>query len=331
MVIDWQHHFCPPEILAMRGQEMAPADTPIYRGKGQVTSHFKPELYDIDTQLRFMDGARIDMAVLSMAGNITFEESRIINDAFARLMKEHPDRFACLAGCLPGRGKESLAELDRAIRGLGLKGVSIDYQTEGKDLDDDALWPFYERVAALGVPLFVHIAGTREGFEGLQSTKYNLWTSLGTMVIDQTATVRMILSGVLHRYPDLKLVIAHLGGGVGAITERFTLYMRLWGEKIWTELGGKPAFDPPYEKSFERLLGTIYFDMAGYEGGMNAVKSALLSFSPERLLFGTDYPFNFAHEPAKVRDYVRNIKGLGLPSEATEAMLWKNAARLLGL
>jgi aminocarboxymuconate-semialdehyde decarboxylase len=331
MVIDWQHHYCPPEILTMRGKEMLPAGTAIYNDKGQVASHFMPGLYDIDAQLRFMDAAGIDMAVISMAGGVTFDESRVINDAFAKVMKDYPDRFVCLASCLPSRGEKSIAELDRAVLGLGLKGVSIDYQTDGHDLDSDALLPFYGRIAALKVPLFVHIAGTRQGFEGLMSTKYNLWTTLGTMVVDQSATVRMILSGVLSTFPDLRLVIAHLGGGIAAIRERFSLYLRIWGEKIWTEIGSKPPFEPPYERSFEKQLNKIYFDMAGYEGGMNAVKCALLSVSPDKLIFGTDYPYNFIDNPAGVKEYAENVKTLGLSPDAVEGMLGKNAARLLGM
>src|SRR5208282_2282440 len=194
MVIDWQHHYCPPEILARRGKKIGSACMAIYNDKGQVTAHVQPALYDIDTQLKWMDAAGVDKAVLSMAGSLSFEETKIINDAFSRVMKEHPERFVCLGTCLPSRGKETIAEVDRAIGDLGLKGISIEYETDGHGLDSDALLPFYEHVAALNVPLFVHIAGTREGFEGLLSERYNLWTSLGTMVVDQSATVRMIMS-----------------------------------------------------------------------------------------------------------------------------------------
>ncbi len=331
MVIDWQHHYCPPELVAKRGRKMLPAGSPIYTPTGQVASHVQPALYDLDAHLRFMDAAGIDRAVLPMAGGLTFEETVVVNDGLARVMATHGDRFTCLATCIPSRGEATVREVDRAIRGLGLKGVSIDYETEGHRLDSDALLPFYGRVAALGVPLFVHIAGTRQGFEGLLSTRYNLWTTLGTMAVDQTATVRLILSGILARFPDLKIVLAHMGGGIVALRERFSLYLRLWGERIWTEMGTKPPFHPPYDVNFDTCFGKIHFDMAGYEGGMNAVRCALLSVSPEWLLFGTDYPFNFTEVPHKVREYAEEIRALGLTMEATQAMLGENAARLLGI
>jgi predicted TIM-barrel fold metal-dependent hydrolase len=331
MIIDWQHHYCPPEILTRRGKKKMEPDTPIYNDQGQVASHFKPELYEIDTHLKFMDAAGIDKAVLSMAGNITFEESKIINDAFAKIMEAHPDRFIGLASSFPGKGDASLGELNRAIKELGLKGVSIDYQIEGQTLDSKTLWPYYERVSELKVPLFVHIAGTRQGFEGLMSKDFNLWTTLGTMVVDQSATVRIILSGILAQFPDLQIVVAHLGGGIAAIKERFTRYLKVWGKGIWTELGGTPPFPEPLDKQFEDHFNRLYFDMAGYEGGMNAVKCALVAIDPRKLLFGTDYPFNFTDISSGVKEYIRNIRSLDLPQEVVEGMLGGNAAGLLGI
>ncbi len=331
MVIDWQHHYCPPELLRLRGRKPLPAGTPIRNAQGQVLSHSVPELFDIEAHLRFMDAAGIDKAVISMAGSITHEETGVINDAYAALVKKWPDRFVALASCVPCKAEQSVRELERAIGGLGLSGVCIDYSVDGHALDSKALWPFYDCASQLGVPVFVHIAGTRPGFEGLQSSDFNLWTTLGTMVVDQTATVRVILSGVMTDFPDLQLVIAHMGGGIAANKDRFTKYLKLWGERIWTELGGTPPAKEPLDEYFEACFARMYFDLAGYEGGMNALRCALVSIAPSRLLFGTDYPFNFTDIPGEVRQYVANIRAIGLSQEATEGVLAGNAARLLRL
>ena len=331
MIVDWQHHYCPPEILRSRGGKRLEPGSPIYNEKGQVMAHFQPDLYDIDRHLHFMDAAGIDVAVLSMPGCRNVNESRMVNDAFGHLMKAHPDRFVCLAACLPTRGEEALEELERAVKKIGLRGVSIDFQTDGHHLDSEILWPFYDTIEKCQVPIFVHIAGTREGFEGLFSDKYNLWTTLGTMVIDQSAAVRIIFGGVLVRFPGLAFVISHLGGGVSAIRERFIRYLDSWGGGIWTELGGTPPFGEPFGRNFDEYFNRLYFDMAGYEGGMNAVKCALTTLSPQRLLFGTDYPFNFTDDASGVRKYIEDIERLDLPEKSIQGMLGKNAARLLGL
>lgn len=81
----------------------------------------------------------------------------------------------------------------------------------------------------------------------------------------------------------------------------------------------------PFQKYFDKL----YFDMAGYAGGMNAVKCALTTISPSRLVFGTDYPQNFIENPAGIKTYIDNLKKLNLDEESKELMLGGNARRLL--
>jgi len=284
-----------------------------------------------------MDAAGIDIAVLSTSRCNTLEECIIADDALGKIMKEYPDRFVGLARCIPTLGDESLKELDRAINELGLKGVCIDAQIEAHNLDAEILWPFYKKVSPLDVPIFVHIGGTREGFEAYNAkdSPYSLQPSLGVMALDQSATVRIILGGVLAKYPDLKFVIAHMGGGIAAIKDRVVMNLDHFGSRVWgmpggTPLGGTPPFEEPYGENFTKYFNMLYFDMAGYEGRMNAVQCALVTIDPERLLFATDYPANFS-DAQKVREYIENIRKLDLPAESIELMLGGTAAKLLNL
>jgi predicted TIM-barrel fold metal-dependent hydrolase len=187
-------------------------------------------------------------------------------------------------------------------------------------------------VSQLDIPIFVHIAGTRHGYEAFEvEADFNLEVTLGTMVLDLNATLRIILGGVLTRFPGLKFVIAHMGGGISAIKERCVRYVDAWGRDFWLDLGGTPPFDEPFGENFTEHFNQLYFDMAGYEGGMNAVRCALTTINPERLLFATDYPFNFTHEPQEVRNYIENIRKLDLPSKSIELILGGTAAKLLRL
>lgn len=329
MIIDWQHHFRPGGIpVGMRKLQAGQPTSP--PGSGHF-GHFRPEAYELNNHLKFMDNAGIDIAVLSADGCITLEECKIADDAFASIMKQYPSRFVGLASCVPTIGPESLEELDRAIDVLGLKGIYIDAQIEGCNLDDDILLPFYEKVSRLDVPIFVHIRGTRYGYEAFEKAKYNLGVTLGTMVMDLSATARIILGGILAKFPELKFVISHMGGGISAIKERLVRYIDTWGNTFWTDLGGTPPFDEPLAESFNEHFNRLYFDMAGYEGGMNAVKCALTTISPERLIFGTDYPLNFTNNPKAARNYIENIKKLSLPQASIEAILDGNAAKLLNI
>ncbi|MBI4295871.1 MAG: amidohydrolase [Chloroflexi bacterium] len=316
MIIDWEHHASPEEVYAKRGR---PGELQVK--DGMIGMILVAEAYQIDKHLEFMDAAGIDMSVLSATLDAV-EECRTTDDWYAKVMKEHPNRFVCFAPCIPTRGKPALEELDRAINVLGLKGVVISPQNDGEPLDSRKLWPFYEKVSRMKIPLYVHISNTPVGYDALNA-RYNLNTSM-TREFDIAAnTVRLIFGGVLTEFPELKIVMSHFGGGIAAILERV--------ERSVPVLGIEPPFDKPYRANFRKYFDRIYFDMAGYYGGMNTVRCALTAIRPARLLFGTDYPYNFNNKPDEVRRYIDNIRNLGLSENDTEGMLGRNAAGLLGI
>ena len=316
MIIDWQHHFVPQELVNRRG---GAAERPRREGD------------QADKHLEWMNAAGIDIAVLTSGGN-TLEDCKTINDAYGNMMKEHPNRFVGLAACIPTLGDENQKELDRAINVLGLRGVCIGTQTERNNVDSDIFWPFYEMVYELDIPIFVHVGGPSEGLEAFDAkhSKYALHPTLGFMTRDQSSTASIILGGILAKFPDLKIVVSHMGGGISAIKDRFHMVLEHFGRGFWTNWGGTAPFDEPFEENFTKYFNKVYFDMAGYEGRMSAVKCALININPERLLFATDYPPNF-RDPQKARDYIDNIRKLDLPSESIELILGGTAAKLLSL
>ena len=293
LIIDWQHHYAPQEVYGKRGK---PGEA--YYERGKVGSHVREEIYQLDKHLEFMDSAGIDMAVLSSPSLRNMDECKIVDDTFAKIMKEHPDRFVCLAPCVPTLGDEALTELERAITVLGLKGVVISPQIEGTPLDSEKLWPFYDTISRLKVPIFVHVTFAPVGYDAFDAP-YNLNVTLTRECDIANGVVRIILGGVLTEFPDLTFVFAHMGGGISATLERMVRYIDMWGDRFWTEQGGSPSFGEPLSKNFEMYFNKIYFDMAGFEGGMNAVKCALTTIDPQRLIFATDYPFNFTDDPFK--------------------------------
>jgi predicted TIM-barrel fold metal-dependent hydrolase len=140
-----------------------------------------------------------------------------------------------------------------------------------------------------------------------------------------TETLRLCLGGVLEDFPDLKFIMNHFGGGVSAVMERLDAYLGFVGPGCPSLYREKDLISKPWREYFDKL----YFNMAGREGGMAAVKCALTTIRPERLMFGTDWPFNYDHNPQAARDYIQNIKQLGLPEADIKAMLGGTAARLL--
>jgi predicted TIM-barrel fold metal-dependent hydrolase len=327
MVIDWEHHYMPEELWLKKGGKKG--ERAIFYEHGNPRGTLHPELYDAEEHLRVMDAVGIDMAVLSIAVSnddpqIALEESRIWDDRVAELTKKYPKRFVGLAPVPPLGGEKAFAELDRAIGTLGLKGVVIRSQANGQSMDSKELYPFYKKVSALNVPIFIHPSGVQLGMDILNAP-YDLYRSIGRELDLIIATTRIILSGVLEDFPDLRFVISHKGGGIAALKERIEYQFG------FSHSPGTPPRGTRNRLPFDEYFKRIHFNLAGHHGGMNSVKCALTSIQPNRLIFGTDYPQEFIEDPMKIKPYIENIKKLDLDEESKESMLGGNARRLLGL
>lgn len=324
MIIDWQHHFSPKEISQKRGGKVGQAVIE----KGVVGLYIMEEVYSLDKQLKFMDEAGIDMSVLS-ATLREVEDCKLTDDAYARIMKDHPDRFVCLAPCIPTRGKEAFEELDRAMD-LGLKGIVISPQNDGLALDAEKMWPFYEKASIWKKPIFIHITNTPVGYDALHA-KFNMNITISRELDLIANTARLILGGVLSAFPDLTFVIAHMGGGIACLLDRIEKWIEIRGENFWGDAGGTPPFGEPYIDNFREQFGKLYFDIAGCGGKTRAVKMALSAIEPDRLVFGTDWPYEFAKDPQGIKNYIAAIRDLDMAEESVEGILGANAARVLGI
>ena len=322
MIIDWEHHYLPEELWLKKGGKKGETAGFYVNGKLRATMH--PELCDAEGKLKVMDAVGIDMAVLSMAGSddnapTFFDDCKVWNDQVSKLVKKYPKRFVGLTAIPPLGGQKAFDELKRAIETLGFKGIVVRSQVKGLSMDAKELYPFYEKVSSLNVPLFIHPSGVQSGFTILEAP-YDLYRTLGRELDLIICTVRMILSGVLDEFPDLKLVISHKAGGFSAIKERI-LY--------WFDPPGK--YGSLNRKPFDDYFNKMYFNLAGHWGGMNSVKCALTTMRPSQLLFGTDYPQEFVNDPSEIKTYIENIRKLPLDKKDIDLMLGGNARKILGL
>jgi predicted TIM-barrel fold metal-dependent hydrolase len=319
MVVDFQHHYVPVELAKRRG--LYSANTTYLQERGRRATTLHARLYDLDLQLSDMAEAGIDVSVLSclLGWNASLDECQLINDDLANVQSKYAGQFVGLAQAPMLEGKNAMSEIDRAIRALGLKGVTITSQVHGISLDSPELYDLYEKVCELEVPIFVHPALAPIGYELLQD--YDLPRVLGREVDLTVAATRLIAGGVLDRFPDLKLVIAHFGGGIAAVKDRLLAK----GYRFGT-----------LKRSFEQYFDMLYFDLAGFEGGLPALQCALLGIRPERLIFASDYPQDFTGVNTdtgkgmqELRDYIDAVKNLNLPDDVKEGILGRTAALLL--
>jgi predicted TIM-barrel fold metal-dependent hydrolase len=321
MIVDFQHHYVPIELAKKRGLYSDKTTYLQEGGRRATTMHAR--LYDLEFQLREMNEAGVDLSVLSclLGWDAPLDECRLINEDLARVQQKHPSRFVGLAQAPLLEGKGAVREIERAIRELGLKGVTITSQIRGVSLDSAKLYDLYEKACELDVPIFVHPALAPVGYELLQD--YDLPRVLGREVDLTVATTRLVAGGVLDRFPGLKLVIAHFGGGIAAVKDRLSAKGYRFG-----------TLKRPFAEYFDML----YFDLAGFEGGIAALKCALLGIRPERLVFASDYPQDFTGVNTdtgkgmrELRDYIRAVRSLEFEEEVIQAILGRTAVRLLKL
>ena len=317
MVIDFEHHYIPVALARRMGIK---TDSKVPLRQGDASVHV--QLFDLDAQLCDMERAGIDLSVQSciLGWETTLDNCRLINDAAARMQRDYPDRFACLAHVPLLEGEPALVELERALGELGLRGVTISSQINGLSLDAKEFRPFFERVANLGATVFVHPALGPKGYDLLKD--YMLPVILTREFDLGVAVTRLIAGGVLDRYPELKLVFAHFGGGLAGYKERIA----------------RSSYRFKLPKSFEEYFDLLYFDMAGFEGSPIALRCALEGIKPERMVFATDYPQNFNNSDPKagknvdgIGEYIEAIRKLPLDAKVIDGMLGGTAARLLNL
>lgn len=290
-------------------------DRVLLRKDGHTVAWHREDMFDLNHRLREMDRKGIDMRVLSLstpnvyawAGDAQLAMARLMNDATARLCRQHPDRFAGLASLPLGDVDAALVELDRARDGLGLAGVMIGSNIGGVPLNDSRFEPVWARINALRLAVFEHPmfpASTADMEE------FELPLRLGFVFDTTLAAARMIYSGIFARYPDFPYIMAHTGGTLLSVIERLDNGYRLF---------------PDCRKHIDRLPSEfakrLYYDTTCFFAP--ALRMALEFAGSEHLLWGTDDPF--------ILSDTGHVESLGLAPADTQRILGGNAAKLLGL
>jgi aminocarboxymuconate-semialdehyde decarboxylase len=232
----------------------------------------------------------------------------VINEAVAAHCADGDRRLLGL-GTLPLQHPDlAVRELERAVRGLGLKGVSVSTNVDGRELADLVFDPVWEAAADLGAVIFIHpwgcSLGTRLGAHFLGNT-------FGQPTETALALSHLIFDGTLDRHPGLKLLAAHGGGFLPTYIGR--------SDHAWTE---RPdARGCAHQPS--SYLRRIWYDALVYTP--QALRHLVEVVGADKVVLGTDYPFDMG-----VADPVERATAAGLPAADLTAILSGNAAALFG-
>ena len=319
--IDCQSHLFCPELLTL--MEKRRTDPRVFTKDGvrilQMGDWLRkvPPLYtDVAAKLATMDAAGIALTALSIndPGPEWFGAdgpavAQIANDYIAGLARLHPTRFFGLCVLPLQDMRASLTELDRCVKQLGMKGILLYTNLAGRFPDEPELRPLFARAVELDVPVLLHPAKpiTTEFVKG-----YEMTSTLGNMFDNTIALTRLLMSGILDEYPELKLVCPHLGGTLPYIVGRLDHQVNV------LKRGPRNLARSPSE-----YLRSIWLDVVSPLP--LAVKFGHDFMGPDRLLFSSDHPWV---EPALIIDTVR---AAGLSASAEQKLYSANARKLFRL
>ncbi len=218
-----------PLVIALEEHYYDPEVAKTFDGPEGRAPEIRRRLDDLgELRLKEMDEAGIDVQVLSHGAPSTqrldaptaVRLARDANDRLAKVIAARPDRFAGFAALPTPDPKAAATELDRAISELGFKGAMVHGLTNGVFFDDKRFWPIFERAQALDVPLYVHPAAPHSAVVDAYYKDYVkdfpaiLNAAWGFTVETATQGIRLVLSGVFDAYPDLKIILGHMGEGL---------------------------------------------------------------------------------------------------------------------
>jgi len=289
----------------------------IYAGTDAGTTMHVPELMqNVPKRLQRLDKLKIDIQLLAPVPSLLYTlypiepalaVTRAQNDGIAAMVKDHPGRFEGLCSVPLQDPQKALPELERAINGLGLKGVEIGTNINGMNLDDRSLWPFYKKVDELGVPILVHPINVPAA-DRLQ--KYYLSNLIGNPLDTSIAIASIIFGGVLEEFPRLKFFFVHGGG--------FTPYQR---GRLDHGYGVRPEPKVIISKKPSTYLPKIFADtIVHYDP---ALEYLVKTFGSSKVLLGSDFPFDMG--PKDPLEIVRSAK---LGQEDRRKIYSENAAKL---
>lgn len=336
MIIDVHHHWMPEKQFhnldkMMRKGESVTHDqwgvAHLWRKGIHVTAP-GPIWYNLEKHIEDMDAAGIDMAVLSLAGTHEWTTSRtapFINECVAEAVGKYPSRFVGLCH-VSLVGKVSLKEMERAIKGLGLRGVNITTHIgyQGTPADAEVYWPFWEKVADMEIPVAVQPYGYPA--ESKPLTGFPILSTLVRLDNALRFMMRIVHGKLLDRFPTLRILCPHLGAGYFAVMSRMAPGLRafLSGEIPFEQLDERQRQE---KERIARHMAQIYVDTAYPVWEYPELACALEKYGADKLVFGTDYPV----APHFMQKGVSLIQGMKCTKQEKKMILGQTAADLFNI
>jgi predicted TIM-barrel fold metal-dependent hydrolase len=325
-----------PEVLEAQVRLLAAPnapDDPSLRMAGMFSAlqGLQDQLMEIgERRIARMDELGIDkqLLLLTSPGVQVLEPAegtalaRLANDRLAEACRRYPDRFAGLTVFAPQNVTGAIAEIERGMRTLGLNGAVLNSHFRGRYLDELEFWPILEALEAHDAALYIHPTIPPKswsqpyefrGFGGaLAGFSHEVWMH----------TMGLIMSGAFDRFPNLRLVIGHMGEAMPLLLYRFD-WMQSNADGKPGLRGGAPAVKLRHPISYY-FKNNIWITTSG-QGWEPSIKFCMEVLGPERVIYAMDYPYQ------QSADEVAAYDAFDLTPEHKKMLMQTNAERVFRL
>ena len=298
-------------------------------GGGGAASGGPPEwmkpLWDADQRIKFLDEAGVDKQIITHTvppieqatgdADIGAQLAVASNNAVRDMADKHPDRLLPIGTVAMNDMDAACKEAERCLKTLGMKGMLIYTNANGKFLNDPALDPFFDYMNKQDKPIWIHPyfnpsrPDPKPDIQGINIAQVFGWP-FDTVV----AMTCLIYGGVLDKYPNLKFITHHAGASIP-----------FYEQRMFTHPGAAPQLKKPmldYYRSF-------YVDSA-VQGSIGAMQASYAFYGASQILLGTDMPYASANGDGNTKQCVFSIDALGVPPAEKDAMFGGNLLRLIG-
>jgi predicted TIM-barrel fold metal-dependent hydrolase len=327
LIVDVHHHYMPALLFDRLAAQAG--------GKRIVTNEISltlhPSRKDLEAHLKTMDEAGVKVSILTDQVQVMGTEVAIaLNNGIAEVEVKYPHRFRGAIHLPIHEPHAAKRELERGINELGLRAVALLACHLDVQLDNPIMNPLYEIIQRHNLPIVIHPQSKPSGSE----TTYNLDRCVFRPLETTQAIVRVMCS-VLPRYPELRFVMPHLGGATSSLKGRMMAFFETPDAAIPSDMRGYLKTQSEQKKfgltvRFERLFQSLYFDTAGTGAWPPAMAAAFNITTPDRVMFGTDYPLE-CKTAANIIESLEMVRQAPCSVDEKTAILGKTAAGLFKL
>jgi predicted TIM-barrel fold metal-dependent hydrolase len=321
VIIDVHAHYLPTSyrpmlatLTAMSATPAAPAANAMPDARQTVTA-MSDEPGIINQRIDMMDEAGVERQILSPGSmapyatesRLAVEAAHVLNDSYCELTNSHPSRFSSFVSLPLPDIDASLEEMRRGLDELGMVGVALSCSVFDRSAAEKEFEPLYAEMNARGTTLFFHPC--QNGICSPLINDYGFTTAAGASLEDTAIVLHLIKRNIPVRYPNIKIVIPHLGGLIPM------QLARLDGQASTPDLLSAPS----------AMARGLYYDTVGW-GSQAALRCACEAFGADRIVPGSDFPALLAVE--SYRRTFEYIKESRLSQQEIEKILFSNASAL---